>query len=454
MVMLKENAATLERVAVVGGGGAGALVALHLLETRCVEVVVVEPARELGFGLPYRTRHPLHLLNVPAGRMSAFADRPGDFVSWLDGRGPETARAYVPRRLFGEYLHARLAEAARDGSRLSHLRTKATEIELGSEGVAIALADGSMVSAGHAVLAIGQPQEQAPLEHAWVADQRRVVLDPWKAGALDQIRRGDSVLLVGTGLSMVDIALELSERAVTLTAVSRHGLVPHAHAAQPLAAHPLELPDDARLGELVALVRAASRRHEHWTPVLDGLRSLTQERWAGLTLAEQSRFLRHLAPYWNVHRHRMPPPTAAALARLQHDRQLQIRAGAVRRITNDGPRVAVDLRSRTQVDARLVVDHVVNCTGPRSQLGTAAPPLVRALLDAGLARLDMHGIGLDTDLDGALVGGDGMGSDRLHAVGALRRGTLLESTAIPELRHQAARLAALIATSAVPGAAR
>jgi uncharacterized NAD(P)/FAD-binding protein YdhS len=133
---------------------------------------------------------------------------------------------------------------------------------------------------------------------------------------------------------------------------------------------------------------------------------------------------------------------------------LQIRTGAVRRITSDGPRIAVDLRSRTQVDARQVVDHVVNCTGPRSQLGIGTPPLVRALLDAGLARLDAHGIGLDTDPHGALVGGDGTSSDRLHAIGALRRGTLLESTAIPELRQQAARLAALIATRAMPGIAR
>jgi uncharacterized NAD(P)/FAD-binding protein YdhS len=454
MVMFTDNAATTTgRVAVVGGGAAGALVALQLLETG-VEVVIVEPSRELGFGLPYRTRHPLHLLNVPAGRMSAFPDRPDDFVSWLDGRGPEAAGAYVPRRLFGEYLRATLTEAGRRSSRLTHLRARATAIELGPEGVAISLADGSTVAAGYAVLAIGQPQEQAPLEHAWVADQRRVVLDPWKPGALDQIRRGDAVLLVGTGLSMVDIALELSERAVASTAVSRHGLLPHAHAAIPLEPQPIDVPDDARLGELVALVRAASRSHEHWRPVLDGLRSLTQERWARLTVAEQSRFLRHLAPYWNVHRHRMPPPTAAALARLQRDGQLQIRAGAVRRITSDGPRVAVDLQSRGQVDQRLVVDHVVNCTGPRSQLRVGTPPLVRALLDAGLARLDVHGIGLDTDADGALVGSDGTSSGRLHAVGALRRGTLLESTAIPDLRHQAAGLAAVIATRAMLGAAR
>jgi uncharacterized NAD(P)/FAD-binding protein YdhS len=450
MVILHNNPATMERVAVVGGGAAGALTALQLLETGRVEVVVVEPARELGFGLPYRTRHPLHLLNVPTGRMSAFPDRPGDFVSWLDGRGPEAVGEYVPRRLFGEYLRARLAEA---GSRLTHVRGEAAGIEIDSEGVAISLHDGSTVAAARAVLAIGQPQERPRLGRARVDDER-VVLDPWTPGALNRIRRGDAVLLAGTGLTMVDIALELSERAVALTAVSRRGLLPHAHAVTPPAPLPVELNGGAGLGRLIRSVRAAAGAHEHWSAVVDGLRPLTQELWAGLTAAEQSRFLRHLAPHWNVHRHRMPPPTAAALARMRRDGELRIVAGAVRRMASDGARLAVDLQPRGGIETRLVVDHVVNCTGPRAQLHVEPPRLVRALLDAGVARLDVHGIGLETDADGALVDGDGVSSDRLHAIGALRRGTLLESTAVPELRAQAERLAALIATSGARGVAR
>jgi uncharacterized NAD(P)/FAD-binding protein YdhS len=219
----------------------------------------------------------------------------------------------------------------------------------------------------------------------------------------------------------------------------------------PLAPVPVELPAGAGLGELVRSVRAAAGAHEHWTPVIDGLRSLTQELWTELTAAEQSRFLRHLAPYWNVHRHRMPPPTAAALARLQRDGDLRILAADVRRVTSDGGRLVVDLQPRGETRAQLVVDHVVNCTGPRSQLRVRPPRLVRALLDAGVAQLDEHGIGLNTDPQGALLNDEGVSSDRLYAIGALRRGTLLESTAIPELRGQAGRLAALIGTSAVPG---
>ena len=453
MVMLKVNADTAPRVAVIGGGAAGTLAALQLLERTRADVVVVEPARELGFGLPYRTRHPLHLLNVPAARMSAYPDRPDDFVAWLADRGLRTASAYVPRRLFGEYLHARLHEAGSGGARLTHVRGEATGIELYPEGLTVSLADGSGVAATHAVLAIGQPQERPQLGGAQ-ADARHIVHDPWAPGALDRIGRGDSVLIVGTGLTMVDVVLELSERDVVFTAVSRRGLLPHAHRAIPPAPLPVEFPAGAGLGEIVRAVRVAAGSQEHWSPVVDGLRSLTHELWAELTAAEQSRFLRHLAPYWNVHRHRMPPQTAATIAGLRRGGSLRILAGNVRRVATDDTRLVADVQVRGQTEARLVVDHVVNCTGPRSQLRVEPPSLVRALLDSGAARLDEHGIGLDTSSHGALIDDEGVSSDRLHAIGALRRGTLLESTAIPELRAQAGHLADLFAASTAPGIAR
>jgi uncharacterized NAD(P)/FAD-binding protein YdhS len=248
---------------------------------------------------------------------------------------------------------------------------------------------------------------------------------------------------------MVDIALELAERGVDLIAVSRRGLLPRAHPVVPPAPAPADLSRGPQLRDLLRGVRAAAESGEHWSATVDALRPLTQELWRGLTAAEQARFLRHLAPQWNVHRHRLPPQTAAGLERLRRDGHLTVLAGEVRSVAADDTALVVELRPRGgTATSRLRVDHIVNCAGPRPQLIDDPPRLVRTLLGAGLARLDPHGLGLDTDADGALVGRSGASSQRLFAIGALRRGTLLESTAVPELRAQAQGVAALAARAA------
>jgi uncharacterized NAD(P)/FAD-binding protein YdhS len=444
------------RVAVIGGGAAGVLAALHLLEAPGgPAVAVVEPARELGSGIAYRTRHPLHLLNVPAGRLSAYPDRPDDFVSWLDGAGSGAAGGFVPRRLFGEYLRDRLVAATQSvEAPFEHVRGKAVGVEVDGSGVTVALADGRTIGADRAVLAIGQPQERRPevrSEGDALYAAPTFVADPWATGALDGIRRGESALLVGTGLTMIDIALELGERGVDLIAVSRRGLLPRPHLALPAAPASADLSSGGRLRDLVRAVRAAAANGEHWSATVDGLRPLTQDLWRGLTVSEQERFLRHLAPQWNVHRHRMPPQTAAALERLRGDRRLTVLAGDIRSASAESTGLLVELQPRGgTTTSRLRVDHIVNCAGPRSQLVGDPPRLVRALVDAGVARLDAHGLGLETDADGSVVDRAGASSQRLFVIGALRRGTLLESTAVPELRAQARSFAGL-ATSAVSG---
>jgi uncharacterized NAD(P)/FAD-binding protein YdhS len=147
----------------------------------------------------------------------------------------------------------------------------------------------------------------------------------------------------------------------------------------------------------------------------------------------------------------MPPQTAAGLERLRRDGRLTVLAGDIRSVAADDTALVVELRPRGgTATSRLRVDHIVNCAGPRLQLIDDPPPLVRALLDAGLARLDPHRLGLDTDGDGALLDRAGASSQRLFTIGALRRGTLLESTAVPELRAQA-RDVATLATRAAAG---
>jgi uncharacterized NAD(P)/FAD-binding protein YdhS len=248
------------------------------------------------------------------------------------------------------------------------------------------------------------------------------------------------VLLIGTGLTAVDVALSLTatgRRAAPITAVSRRGLLPlsHHNTAAPPAVPVL---DGCRtLRDVVRAVRVAARASADWRAIVDGLRPRLDQLWAAFTPAEQEAFLRHLARPWECHRHRMAPEVAARIAALRTAGTLRVRPGGVRSITPEpGGGMLVDLESAAERFAA-----VVNCAGP-GRLPGAAPAVIRDLLDAGLARVGPHRLGLDVDPAGRLVGADGSVQPRLWVLGPLRRGVLWETTAMPEIRAQARRLAA------------
>lgn len=420
------------------------LAALHVLRTAPgAEVAIVEPAARLASGAAFGTPDPAHLLNVPAAGMSAFPDEPEDFLEWLEGES--VTGEFVPRALFGSYLRDRLdaAALASDG-RLDVARGEVVRIAREDGATAAELADGRVLRASSVLLATGPPRRLRPAAGAEaLSGHRGFVADPWQPGALARIRRGDRVLLVGTGLTMADVALTLADRGVELVAVSRRGLVPLAHPEHPPERGELPLPGG--LGPLVRAIRRGAAAGEHWSAALEALRPDTQLLWNGLSSVEQDRFLRHAAPYWNVHRHRLPPATAYRLGELLAAHRLEVLAGRIGHARRDGDGIRVSVVGRrTQEETTLRVAHVVSCSGP-ARLADEAPALVRSLLASGLARLDPHGIGLDTSPAGRLLDRTGRASASLFAVGALRRGTLWESTAIPEIRTQAAAFAQVVA---------
>ena len=269
----------------------------------------------------------------------------------------------------------------------------------------------------------------------------RFVPDPWAPGALDLPKGDRPVLLLGTGLTAVDVVMALRHRGHggAIHAVSRHGLLPQAHAADPVAAAG---PDFEWLGptatamRLLSQVRAAARRGG-WRPVLDSLRPRVQELWKALPLCERRRFLRHLRPYWDVHRHRMPAEVASTIEGMVACGRLRVSAGRVRAFARDVDGVRAIIAPRG-ADARtaLVVGHVIDCTGPAALSG-GCDPLVGGLLRDGLARLDPLGLGLDVGSDGTVIEADGQASGWLSAVGPAPRGTLWETTSVPEIRLQA-----------------
>ena len=422
---------------------------------------------EPGRGVAYSTHDPRHLLNVPAGGLSAHPDQPGHFVAWLRREvwhrtGPGD---FAPRAEYGRYLSAALADAlaTAPGVELERVARRVVAVEPAGDGAVLRYDDSTSAAVDAVVLATGI---EAP-GTAWAPDglraSRRFIADPWAPGALDVLDAHggaegstDDVLLVGTGLTMVDLAATLARPGRVLHAVSRRGRVPAAHTARrpgdrptptidalreslAAAAASPEPPDLATLRRTVRdLVAAAVRERGDWRTALDVLRPVTGALWSRLCEDDRAELLRTDLAWWDLHRHRMPPVTAAATARMRATGSLRISADEVLAAepTADGRAVDVTLRS----GRRLTVAAVVNCTGPQGDVRRTADPLTRDLLASGTATAGPLHLGLRTR-GGRLVDATGADAAPLWTLGALRRGELWETTAVPEIRDQAAALA-------------
>ncbi|MFI9275637.1 FAD/NAD(P)-binding protein [Kitasatospora sp. NPDC052896] len=446
------------RVAVVGAGAAGTLTAVQLLHRAArrrvpLEVYLVDPA-DAGPGVAYGTGDVRHLLNVPADGMSAFPDDPGHFLRWLAAweRCPAAPGDFVPRRTYGRYL-THVLERAVEGSavwgRLHHVRRRVVDVVdagCGAEGVVLVLADGERLAVEAAVLALGL----RPPGCAWAPPVLRghaaFVADPWAPGALEAVPATGEVLLVGTGLTMADVALSLAGPDRVMHAVSRHGLAPYGHRSGSRVAVPLPPALEGLVdSEGLAGLRRAVLRHlartrrtvGDWRPGVDSLRPCTVALWQRLSDADRVRFLREDLRCWEVHRHRLAPATAATVQQLRDQGRLTVAAAEVTDAREAGPSVEVRLS-----DGRvLTVAAVVNCTGAPAELTGSTDPLHRALLRRGLATVGPAGLGLATATDGRLRPTADRAVAPLWTLGLLRRGELLETTAMPEIREQAAGLA-------------
>jgi uncharacterized NAD(P)/FAD-binding protein YdhS len=446
--MSSSQAHTCE-IAIVGGGCSGTLVAVHLFRAAFSQrVVVVEPRERLGAGLAYSTSFDQHLLNVPAGRMSALPDNPAHFLRWLLARNWPNVNAdsFVPRRLYAEYLKDFLDRTigAANGS-FTHIRAEAIASTRETSGARLTLSDGTTVDARRVVLALGNPascpasQLRCGLEDSWH-------LSPWFKDALRVRFAGERILLLGTGLTSVDSMLALlgQETPSQVFMLSRRGLLPEVHDPPSLGA-PSSPPSGGNLRmilrELRANINAASQSGLSWQPVIDALRPVSNDLWREMSSADKLTFLRHLKPYWEPHRHRMAAEVRARLDGYCETGALQIIAGSLQEICTRGRPNRVRILRRNGEAITLDVDRIISCTGIHENYKESQRPLIRSLLSHGLAQANDLGIGFRTDRHGALLDVRGNPSSAFFTLGPPRRGELLETTAVPEIRVQAEELA-------------
>jgi len=439
-------------IAIIGGGFSGATLATELLRGDPeLEVVLIERDGCPGRGAAYGTHIPAHLLNVTAQNMSALADNPLHFLRWAREHYSDQAQPndYLPRRVYGKYVESILCDAIEENpERFEWKRDEALSITQAHGKANIVLRSGNKILADVVVLALGNfPPTDLKLPGRREYDQR-FVANPWSLNALDNIAPENSVLLVGSGLTSVDVAISLRERGFKgkIRVISRHGLLPQTHkrtAAWPARwdhSHPRSLRGLLRL--IRSEVAKAEKEGADWRAVIDSIRPFTQSIWCSLGRREQRRFLRHLRAYWDVHRHRVAPEIGKLLEKEMAEGQLEIHAGRITEYREQGDSVEVSYRNRGDRESRKIcVDYVINCTGPDGDCRRTDSPLLNNLLDQQMVRPDTLFLGLDTAENGALLDARGVPSDFLYTVGPLRKGNLWETIAVPEIRLQVSELA-------------
>lgn len=428
----------LSRVAIIGAGFSGSLFAINLVRHDGPEALLIERG-EFGRGVAYSTGNADHLLNVRAANMSALPDRPAHFADWLAAHDrTATPGDFVPRGTYGAYLSELLAATAdQAGPRLTTRRASVVDIRPDGDGVRIGLADGSHEHADAAVLTTGNlpPHPPPGIDPDILGDG--YYGDPWNPEVTRALDDRDTMLLLGTGLTMVDVLLALDGAGFRgrVVALSRRGLLPRAHAAS----SPAKLAD-VPPSTGTALLRSVRARAGTigWRSAIDELRPHTQELWRRATHADRARFLRHLRPWWDVHRHRLAPEVAARLDTLRENGRLEVVAGTV--VASEPDAIHWRPRGGDTVE-RLPVSRVINCTGPAGDAARSRDPLLRQLLADGLARPDAFGLGLNVDAESRLIGADGRPQPNLYALGPVTRGAHWEITAVPDIRSQVWNLA-------------
>lgn len=442
-----------KRIAIVGAGFSGAALAAELVRQRVnADIVLIDRSGNFGPGLAYGTRDEAHLLNVPAFGMSAYAHEPFDFVQWLQRNKPRTAPgAYVSRATFGKYVRSVLAQAraARFFGGLSYRYGDVLSCELQGARWVLTMAAGKLVIADAVVLALGQ-QPSRPLSVFQCAGI--VQLSPWDTKAQARLPRGD-VLLIGTGLTAVDVALSLAPRRKgVIYALSRRGLLPRPHLAPvqltqaPPFFPPLTLSEAVHAFRQEAAAMAAN--DEPWQLAMERLRDNATELWRRLSPEEQRRFVRHLRPWWDVHRHRMAPLVAARVEALRRDGRLKILAGEIVSAEPEARGLLVHHRQRhSLVRHRLHVAGVINCTGGDIDIESSAQPLLKQMLRDGLVRPAANGLGFDLDEESRVLDAAGGPHASMFAIGPLTQGAFWESTAVPDIRVWAGRIASHLCQS-------
>lgn len=445
----------MRRIIIVGGGVSGHLVLINLLRNNIqedTEIVLVEKRGPDWLGLAYSTEQSNHFLNVPAGNMSAFSDNRDHFADWLrKGHHKYTATSFVPRRLYRKYIFDTLRALMENKGRCCKVKFIQEEaVDLDMQNNALLFNESGSLRFNALILAIGgSSQGYLPLADTAYITAGNYYHSSWEDHLYEQLPKMDSVLIIGTGLTMVDTLSRLYSmgHAGSVYALSRHGLLPSVH--QETISYPNRWKELEFLDNVPGIysiikkhIRAAREKGFDWRDVMDSLRPYTSLIWRQLPIQEKKRFMVHLRHYWDRARHRMPRDSMEVIEQMKERGQLKIIAGKITGIsTIPGAGSEVLYKARGEQETySLKAGVIINCTGPASNYADVNNPFVKNLMSAGILVPDELNLGITCSPDGLVIHKDGTVSECLFIIGAPAKGVLWETTAVPEIRIQAERL--------------
>jgi hydroxyacylglutathione hydrolase len=409
-------------------------------------VILIDQRPDFGLGLAYSTPSLRHLLNVPAGKISALPDRPGHFLNWLrKNHDPAaTEKTFAPRAVFGRYIQSLLKST----SPLEQEIATVLDVRLHDSGAVLALDNGCELWADLVVLATGN-FDPAPLPGITKAasDSGLYRHNAWVAETYEGLQPDAPVALIGTGLSGVDVVLRLRElgHRGRIIAVSRHGIFPSRHDDYtPMSSTAIPSDTPATCVAYLRALHAAIRGGAEWRAAIDSLRETTNELWLRLPIGEQKRFRRHLQHRWDLVRHRMAPPIADVIESELRNGTLEIREGNLEAVDATPAGACVSVRAHGDSKS-FYADRVINCTGPSMNYRRVPSTLLQNLFKRGLVTSGPLGTGFHCSQDGAVIDAGGHASEIVFNLGPGRLGDLIESIAIPEIRQQAVELSSVLA---------
>jgi len=457
----------MKKILIVGAGFSGTVIAarlIRLVENVQTQIYLVNGGGRIARGMAYGTQSRNHVLNVPAGNMSAFEDDQEHFLRYAQEIDSTiTASSFVSRRIYGDYLEWTLSEAERNMPaccKLERIYQNVNNIQyIDDDGSAIAVLDnGEQILANHIVLALGHfNSSQLPIPMDQLSADPRFISDPWDHARMDMIPSRASVLLLGTGLTAVDTAMTLLSRNPDriITAISRRGLIPQSHRHS--AGKPEGFGSEAiwgaaetvrvQLKEFRRYCRVLKENGRDWREGFALLRPVTAKIWQSYSEKERRRFLRHVQPYWDTHRHRLAPSIAELFSNALANGSVRALAGRVlgfnitdKDIQDNQIEISINPRG-LKASQSLLTHYVINCTGPCANPKIAKNDLVKKLLSVGMIRSDKLGLGIDVSSNYAVIDREGDESKILFYIGPWLKADYWEATAVPDLRVIADRIA-------------
>lgn len=445
-------------IAIVGAGYSGISLAANLyrLSQSSVHIYLIGSSKLFGRGVAYSTINPLHLLNVRAKDMSAFNHDPDHFVNWLKTnshhkklgiKADELPDQFLPRQIYGQYLQdilKAMIKPSEAGGIIEKFHAECISVIENDKGVLLSLSDGKTLNPDRLVLAHGNLLPRLKLQSD---NTIPIIHNPWDYESYSAISKKDRILIIGTGLTMIDAVIQLKSQnhQGKIMALSRHGLFPQVNL--PETTH---YDFDKRLfplplKKLIRLIRYEIQTHpnqiDYHQALFKAIRHRVNDLWMSFTLFEKKQFLRHLATYWETVRHRVAPEIAGNIKEYQDAESLEIMAGHVVEIANKS--VVITTR-HTRQRLTLNIDCIINCTGPGKYNHDHLNPIVDSLISQGYAQFNELQLGLNVAKSGAIINTAGQESKKIFALGPVRKGISFETTAVREIRSQSEELASFL----------